>query len=450
MRKLRSTTIAAALTAALALFVGLPMPAHAEIRTSDVILGTTAAERGIEQGELPDITAPHAMVLGQDGLAYYERDADDPIKIASVTKVMTALVALEHCELTDIVTVDHAAATVGESSLGLLEGDVLTMEDALTGLMVMSGNDAATAIAVAAGTKIDPATTDPYSTFIEAMNQKAKELGCTDTVFENPHGLDFDSWAGDLHSTTRDITKVYAAAMKNESFRAIDNSDRTAISVTSADGSQRTLTLTARNQIHGREGNIGGKTGTTMEAGNCFVGAFSSENGGEVYVAIFGTADNDTRFADTLALANWYYDHIATVPYINTSVTRNGVALVGEAACSAWCDRTADVTLEDPNATFNVFSLGDELVQDVKYDELDGAVEQGASVGTISLRQGDVTVASANLVSAESVVAPNPFEWLMVKFDRLIRFFAGRQGTANSVVVNEVADPLNYDTWNAA
>lgn len=450
MRKPRAATIAAALTTALALFASFPIPAHAEIRTSDVILGTTAADRGIEQSELPDITAPHAMVLGQDGLAYYERNADEPIKIASVTKVMTALVALEHCELTDIVTVDHAAATVGESSLGLLEGDVLTMEDALTGLMVMSGNDAATAIAIAAGAKIDPATTDPYSTFIEAMNQKAKELGCTDTVFENPHGLDFDSWAGNLHSTTRDVTTVFAAAMKNENFRAIDNSDRTSISVTSADGSQRTLTLTVRNQIHGQEGNIGGKTGTTMEAGNCFVGAFSREDGGEVIEAIFGAADNDTRFADTLALANWYYDHIATVPYINTPVTRNGVPLVGEATCSAWCDRTAAVTLEDPNATFSVFSLGDELVQDVEYDELDGAVEQGATVGTMSLRQGDVTVGSANLVSAESVPEPNPFEWLMIKFDRLIRLFEGRPSTAKSVVVNEVANPLGYDSWGAA
>lgn len=187
-----------------------------------------------------------------------------------------------------------------------------------------------------------------------------------------------------------------------------------------------------------------------MEAGNCFVGAVSRENGGEVYVAIFGAADNDTRFADTLALANWYYDHIATVPYINTPVTRNGVPLVGEATCSAWCDRTAAVTLEDPNATFSVFSLGDELVQDVKYDKLDGAVEQGATVGTISLRQGDVTVGSANLVSAESVPEPNPIEWLMIKFDRLIRLFEGRPSTAESVVVNEAADPLGYDNWNAA
>ncbi len=203
------------------------------------------------------------------------------------------------------------------------------MEDALTGLMVMSGNDAATAIATTAGAQIDPTSDDPYAVFIEAMNEKAKELGCTDTVFENPHGLDFDAWAGNLHSTTRDITKVFAAAMQNEDFRAIDNSDRTSIPVTSADGSARTVNLVVRNQIHGQDGNIGGKTGTTDEAGNCFVGAFARDLGGEVYVAIFGAQTNEERFADTLTLANWYYDHMATVPFANTPVKRNGIPLCG-------------------------------------------------------------------------------------------------------------------------
>ena len=193
---------------------------------------------------------------------------------------MTALVALEHCKLTDTVTVDRAAATVGESSLGLLEGDTLTMEDALTGLMVMSGNDVATAIATTAGSKIDPESGDPYAVFIDAMNAKAAELGCEDSVFENPHGLDFDDWAGDLHSTASDVARIFAAAMENEDFRAIDGSDRTSVPVTSADGSPRTINLIVRNKIHGQDGNIGGKTGTTGQAGNCFVGAFNREPGG--------------------------------------------------------------------------------------------------------------------------------------------------------------------------
>lgn len=432
------------------MFATSPSTSFAQVLTSDIILGASADARGIDAGELPDISAPHAMVLNQDGTAYYERSADEAIKIASVTKVMTALVALENCNLLDTVTVDRTTATVGESSLGLLEGDTLTMEDALTGLMVMSGNDAATAIAIAAGSKIDPTTNDPYATFIKAMNDKASELGCTNTVLENPHGLDFDAWAGDLHSTTRDITTVYAAAMKNEDFRAIDNSDRTSITVTSADGSSRTLPLTVRNQIQGQDGNIGGKTGTTFEAGNCFVGAFTRENGGEVYVAVFGTQDNDARFADTLALANWYYSHIVEVPIINTPVVRNGVPLVGEAACSAWCDRTAAVTIKDPKTTFSVFSLGGELEQTISYDELSGAVEQGATVGSISFKQHNATVAQAELVAAESVAAPNPLEWLLVQFDRLVRRFKGEPLTAETLTLNEAPDALELDAWGAA
>lgn len=450
MNKRFAASALAAFATAAALIIGLPTPARAEVRTSDIIMGTAASERGIDQSELPDISAPHAMILGRDGTAYFERDADDPIKIASVTKVMTALVALEHCDLSDTVTVDHAAATVGESSLGLLEGDTLTMEDTLTGLMVMSGNDAATAIATTAGAQIDPTSDDPYAVFIEAMNEKAKELGCTDTVFENPHGLDFDAWAGNLHSTTRDITKVFAAAMQNEDFRAIDNSDRTSIPVTSADGSARTVNLVVRNQIHGQDGNIGGKTGTTDEAGNCFVGAFTRDLGGEVYVAIFGAQTNEERFADTLTLANWYYDHMATVPFANTPVKRNGIPLVGEAPCSAWCDRTAATQLEDADATFAVFSLGDELEQSIEFDELSGAVEQGDDVGTITFKQGKATVGTAKLVASENVPAPNPLEWVMVQFDRAARFFTGEPSTAEAIVVNEPADPLQYDTWNAA
>lgn len=450
MNKRFAASALAAFATAAALIIGLPTPARAEVRTSDVIMGTAASERGIDQSELPDISAPHAMILGRDGTAYFERDADDPIKIASVTKVMTALVALEHCDLSDTVTVDHAAATVGESSLGLLEGDTLTMEDTLTGLMVMSGNDAATAIATTAGAQINPTSDDPYAVFIEAMNEKAKELGCTDTVFENPHGLDFDAWAGNLHSTTRDITKVFAAAMQNEDFRAIDNSDRTSIPVTSADGSARTVNLVVRNQIHGQDGNIGGKTGTTDEAGNCFVGAFTRDLGGEVYVAIFGAQTNKERFADTLTLANWYYDHMATVPFANTPIKRNGIPLVGEAPCSAWCDRTAATQLEDADATFTVFSLGDELEQTIEFDELSGTVEQGDGVGTITFKQRKTTVGTAKLVASESVPAPNPLEWVMVQFDRAARFFTGEPSTAEAIVVNEPADPLQYDAWNAA
>ncbi|MDO4437255.1 MAG: D-alanyl-D-alanine carboxypeptidase [Coriobacteriaceae bacterium] len=432
--KKRVPVIAAA-SFALALLA--PEGAHAEVRTGDLILGTSAIERGIDASELPDISAPHAIVVGPDGRVYYERNASDPIKIASTTKVMTTLVALEHCELSDIVTVDHAAATVGESCVGLLEGDTLTMEEALTGLMVMSGNDAATAIATTAGAKIDPSSDDPYGVFIDAMNAKAAELGCTDTVFENPHGLDFDAWVGDMHSTASDMAKIYNAAMENDEFRAINTTDRTSIEVTSADGSARTIDLAVRNEIRGKSGNIGGKTGTTYEAGNCFIGTYVQDAGGEVTIAVFGCEDNEARWADSLALSSWYYGHISTVPMANSPRERGGAPVIAEAPCTSWTDRTADVTLSDPDATMHVFNLGEELEQKVSLDELSGAVEKGQKVGTISYLQDGEVVSEADLVAAENVPAPSPLEWAMVQFDRLIRFFTGEPGVAETRVLNK-------------
>lgn len=438
---------ALSLTAALAL-VFLATPAHANVLTTDIVLGKSTGERGIDTSELPDLTCKNAILIGSDGTVYFERDADSPIKIASTTKVMTALVALENSELTDIVTVDHAAATVGESRVGLKEGDTLTMEEALHGLMVQSGNDTAMAIATTVGAKIDPSSTDPLQTFIDAMNKRAAELGCKDTLFENPHGLDFNGWEGELHSTARDVTTIFIEAMKNEDFRAFDNSDRTSMQVTSADGSPRTLTLHAWNLIQGQQGNIGGKTGSTYEAGECFVSAFSREDG-DIFIGVFGSDTNDDRFNDTLTLANWYYDHIAEVPLVSTDATYGNAPVLAEATCLNWTDKTVRVTAEDPNATVQVFSLAGPFEQVVDLKDFSGAVKRGADAGYVTYSQDGVELESVRLVTAETIEDTSPFEWLMVQFDRLIRFFKGEPTTAESSVYCEAPDPLECDSWNS-
>lgn len=267
MNKALPAALGTVLTAAFVLFAILVEPAYADVLLTDQVLGASAQERGLAIEEMPDILATHAIIMRPDGSVYYEREADSPIKIASTTKVMTALVALDHCDPSETLTVDRTAATVGESCVGLKEGDTLTLEQALTGLMVMSGNDVATAIATHVGGKIDPASADPYGTFIKAMNDRAAQLGCTDTLFENPHGLDFGAWVGNLHSTAHDVTRIWAEAWRNEAFRSFACSDATEMHVTSADGSARSLPLTVRNKILGRDGNLGGKTGSTYEAG---------------------------------------------------------------------------------------------------------------------------------------------------------------------------------------
>lgn len=448
IRRWRRFAIAAC-TLLTAGMLAAPAPAHAVVNLDDTVLGTSARERGLNESEMPDILATHAIVMRPDGTAYYGREADSPIKIASTTKVMTALIALDHCDPSEVLTVDHAAATVGESCVGLKEGDTLTLEQALTGLMVMSGNDVATAIATHTGRKIDPASPDPYGVFIKAMNDRAAQLGCTDTLFENPHGLDFGAWVGNLHSTARDVALIWAEAWQSDTFRSFACSGATEMHVTSADGTSRTLPLTVRNKILGRDGNLGGKTGSTYEAGECFVCTFSREPEGEVYIALFGSKGDEGRFNDTLTLANWYYGHFADFPLATSPKQVGGVPLAAEATCADWSDKLMDLTFTDAEATARVFTLDGDIEQIVEIDELRGKHAAGTAAGSITYTQNGENIGSVELATADGLEPPNPLEWLAVQFDRLVRFFEGKPTTAEERVYATMSDPLSIDGWNA-
>ena len=436
--------------AGILLVAGTPSPAFAETRTSDIVLGKTAEESQIDASELPNIVATHAIIVSQDGTTYFERDADTPVKIASITKIMTAIVALEHAQLNDTVTVSHAAATVGESSAFLKEGDTLSMELALRGLLIPSGNDAAIAIAETVGRTLDPTSTDPVAAFVKTMNSKAQELGCKDTLFTNPHGLDTDSWASDMHSTARDVAIMYAHAMRNDAFRAIVNSPATDLTVTGADGAQRQIPQKMHNILLGQNGNIGGKTGTTKDAGYCFVSGYTQDIGGEVYVVALGSDSNDQRFADTTALAGWYYGHWANIPLAHTSVKLGDDPVIGRAPAGDWTDRSVAVTLSDPAQTTHVFSLAGKIEQSIKLDALTGEISAGQKAGTITYTQSGNKVASDGLVTAESQKAPNPLEWVMVQLDRLVRIVEGKPGSAEAKVLNTAPDPLKFDSFTPA
>ncbi len=426
-----------------------PSPALAAASLDDLVLGAPARELGVSEAEMPDILATHAIIMRPDGCVYYERGADSPIKIASTTKIMTALVALDHCDPSEILSVDHAAATVGESCVGLKEGDTLTLQQALTGLMVMSGNDVATSIATHVGGKIDPSSPDPYGTFIKAMNDRAAQLGCTDTLFENPHGLDFGAWVGNLHSTAHDVARIWTEAWRNEAFRSFACSGATEMHVTSADGSARSLPLTVRNKILGRDGNLGGKTGSTYEAGECFVCTFSREPEGEVYIALFGSKGDEGRFNDTLTLANWYYGHFADLPLATSPKQVGGVPLAAEATCADWSDKLMDLTFADAEATARVFTLGGAIEQEVEVDELRGRHAAGTAAGSVTYAQGGKAIGSVDLTTADGLEPPNPLEWLAVQFDRLVRLFEGKPATAEERVYATMPDPLSIDGWDA-
>ena len=226
---------------AFALVFSFSTPALADVRKNDIVMGQSMSDRGLKATFCPSVESNYVYLVDEDGTVYFERSADTPVQIASVTKIMTAIIAREHASTDTEIVVSSNAATVGESSAGLRTGDILSLDDALKGLMVPSGNDAAIAIAEcvgktiyeqaksagetlkdASGNDIQGDDNNTYlAAFVSTMNAKAQELGCTDSVFENPHGLDNHQFAGNLHSTAEDVSKIAMYAMQDEYFRSI-------------------------------------------------------------------------------------------------------------------------------------------------------------------------------------------------------------------------------------
>lgn len=187
------------------------------------------------------------------GRVLYEKNASDRSLIASTTKIMTALVVCEHCNLSDRVKIPPEAVGIEGSSMYLQEGEILTVQDLLYGLMLHSGNDAAVALAVYCG------GTEPD--FVTMMNEKAERLGLENTRFANPNGLDHDG----NYSTALDLARLSVYALQNEAFL------HTVSCKTVTVGSR---TLRNHNKLlFTYDGAIGVKTGYTKAAGRILVSA---------------------------------------------------------------------------------------------------------------------------------------------------------------------------------
>lgn len=398
--------------------------AFADVLETDTIVGKSAQGLGLDASDSPDLSARNALLIEQDGDVLFARDMDKRVKIASLTKIMTAIVAIENARLDTIVTVDDAAANVGESTAGLKKGDSFTLETALYALMVPSGNDASVAIAKAVGETMTGEKKGAYDAFVAAMNEKAAALGCENTNYTNPHGLDFGKFKNeDCYSTAADVGILVAYAMQNETFRETVHSGDTVIEVTSADGSTRSLELTSTDELIGvYDGICGVKTGTTFEADYCFAGAVSRKKG-EFYSVVLGAPTSDDRFRDTTTLMDWAYGNTINAQLINASSfvdsSGNSVPHVAEIAHNDWADVTVPATVKDPELSALVFKLKGPVTQEATYNDLTGDIKAGDVVGTLTFRQNGEKIASCKLIAAADQEAPGFFRGIGVWVERL-------------------------------
>lgn len=210
----------------------------------------------IRAGE--SLSAQAAIVMEQStGRVLYAANADAVLPMASTTKIMTALCALENAALTDTVTIDARMAGVEGSSMYLEAGETLTVEQLLYGLMLRSGNDAAVALALHVSGSVED--------FVALMNQKAEELGLTHTHFANPHGLP----AKEHCTTARELALLTCAAYENADFRRIVATQYVTVPW---NGHPYDRAMKNKNKMLTLcEGGNGVKTGYTKAAGRCLV-----------------------------------------------------------------------------------------------------------------------------------------------------------------------------------
>ena len=247
--------------------------------------------------EEADVDSRIALIYDRaSGKILYEKNGNKQTPMASTTKIMTAIVVLENANLKDVVTIDSKAAGIGGSRLGLKKNDKITVNDLLYGLMLRSGNDAAVALANYVGGSVEG--------FAQMMNEKAKEMGLTNSHFIVPHGLDNDGH----YTTAYELAKMADYALKIDKFKQIVGTQNTTIYI---NGYAKAINNT--NKLLGSvSGVYGVKTGFTNGAGRCLVTACKRDDL-DIVTVIIGADTTKQRTADTIKLINYAYNNFEVI-----------------------------------------------------------------------------------------------------------------------------------------
>lgn len=382
---------------------------YALILTLAVLLCFAASASGPDiPGEDPDgavavdttvlnVSARCAVLLeAETGSIVYEKNADEIRPMASTTKIMTALVALEAGEMSKEVIVSEEAVGIEGSSVYLYEGERLSLEQLLYALMLESANDAATAIAVDVAGSVEA--------FADMMNTKARELGLENTSFTNPHGLDNEN-----HKTTAyDLAKLTAYALKNDTFREIVSTYRMEIPLKNGEGTR--LLINHNKLLKLYKGAIGVKTGFTKKSGRCLVSA--AKRDGVTLICV--TLDAPDDWNDHMNLFDYGFSC-----YEQRTLAEAGAYTIQVPVVGGVTDKVT-ATNPEPLSAVMMKDAGDVKAV-VEMDRfLYAPVEAGCEIGRVVFYRAGTAVASTPIVAQENVQCPEEsggfLQWLMNLF----------------------------------
>ncbi|MCI9039506.1 MAG: D-alanyl-D-alanine carboxypeptidase [Clostridia bacterium] len=347
------------------------------------------------------------------GKILYEKNAHQVRYPASTTKIMTAILALENCELTDVATVSRNAIhsiPPDYVTCRIKEGEQLTVEQLLNVLLIPSANDAAIVLAEHISGSV--------SKFSDLMNEKAKEIGCKNTHFVNPNGIHNKNHT----STAYDLALMGQYAMKNDIFRKIVQKIKYTLPTTNKYSKEdrtfyTTNDLLIKNTSKSKSNYYypnatGIKTGYTGEAGNCLVSS-AKDNNMEVISVVLGadfTKEGlSEKFLDSITLLNYAFDHYA----IQTLQEKNSILQEVEVASATKETKNLKVLVKD-----NIEALVDKTISveslepKISIDKLKAPISAGSTVGTISYTLNGKNY-SSDLIAQDNVLPSNALSLLL-------------------------------------
>ncbi len=339
-----------------------------------------------QAAELSGIQAKSAMLMASDGTVIFEQNADESLPPASVTKIMTMLLTMEAIDagrvsLDDMITASANASAMGGTQIYLKEGEQMSLRDLLKSIAVGSANDAAVAVAEYLG--------GSEEAFVQQMNERAKELGCTGTTFVNPNGLDTDG--EETKTTARDL-----ARMSQELIRHPAIFDYTTIWMdTVRDG---TFQLANTNKLLRQyDGLTGLKTGYTSAAGFC-ISATAEKDGLSLIAVVMAEENKEARNADITAMLNYGFSNYAMAPVLEEGET------LPQLAVALGKESSVPLELEDDTPVLLPKDKAEQVERMVEIeDTVSAPVEKGRRVGEVVLTAGGEEIARRNILTSAAV-----------------------------------------------
>ena len=324
-----------------------------------------------------NVDAKASLIIEENsGKVIHEENSNIQNYPASVTKILTAILTLENCELTDTVTVSKTAISnipSGYVIAPLFVGEQMSVEDLLYALMLKSANDAAYVLAEHVGGSVEG--------FSEMMNKKAEELGCKNSHFVNPNGIHNSNH----YTTAYDMYLIARYAMKNEEFVKIVSTYQHALSATNKysknDRIMKNTNAFVNPSSRYYDENVKGiKTGTTLQAGNCLITS-TSKNGFAVITVILGARTSESKFSETKKMMNYTFDN-----YEFTQIHKKGDVIKNiEVEKATKETKSLNLVISDDIKAINNIKIKAEKIEpEISLnDEIIAPISKGQELGTI-------------------------------------------------------------------